>query len=249
MVGNGSGSFTSADSAISSMPATYGIQSLCAVDTDGDGRAEIVAGQGLNQAGTGPVFNYSALTTGAFFVGWAARGTITSPLYASMDGCAVGDFLGTGIPTVVTSFSGSPNYAPGNFRLLSLWSGSGLTTQTNLPSPAEITKSMCAIDADFDPKTDYAVTTKPGGILVYKGSGQTLAATLDASVGSPTVTTPQTGRIAAGDLDGDGRTDLLATTSCWFNESMANYYSTIYTLGTCANGGSMGIVFYLNSSN
>jgi hypothetical protein len=33
------------------------------------------------------------------------------------------------------------------------------------------------------------------------------------------------------------------------NESMANYYSTQYALGISGNGGSMGFVFYLNSSN
>ena len=250
MVGNGTGSFTLADSAVSTMPAIWGVQSMTSVDTDNDGRGEIVAGTGLNQAGTGPVFYYTSPTSTAGFGTWLARGAITSPLYAELHGCAVGDFLGNNSRQVVTAFTGSPGYAPGNFRLVSLWSGSAVATQQNIGvQPTDITKSVTAIDGDFDTKLDWAITTKPAGILVYRGSTLAVALTLDANAGSPALSGTQTGRIASGDLDGDGRPDLVATTSCWTNETMACYYSTIYALGISGNGGSMGVVFYLNTSN
>jgi hypothetical protein len=68
-------------------------------------------------------------------------------------------------------------------------------------------------------------------------------------VGSPAITSPLTGRVASGDLDGDGRPDLLATTSYWGGNSMAANYGSFYTHGTVGNGGNMGVVFYLNTSN
>jgi hypothetical protein len=74
-------------------------------------------------------------------------------------------------------------------------------------------------------------------------------ATLDATTGNPATASPRTGRLASGDLDGDGRPDVLATTSYWHVSSMATYYSTIYDTGTNGNGGSMGVVYYLNASN
>jgi hypothetical protein len=250
MAGQGNGSFVALDAAVSSMTITYGVTSLTCVDSDGNGRSEVAAGQGLNQSGQGPVLNHSDTASNGLFQGWTARGgPVTSPLYASTTGMITGDFLGTGGQSVVAIMTGSPNYSPGNFRYLSIFSGAGLLTETKLTPQSAITKSGTAIDADFDQRMDFAVTAHPGLILVYRGSTQQLVATLDATTGNPATASPRTGRLASGDLDGDGRPDVLATTSYWHVSSMATYYSTIYDTGTNGNGGSMGVVYYLNASN
>ena len=95
-----------------------------------------------------------------------------------------------------------------------------------------------------------SVTTSPSSIQVYRGSTLASVMTLDASIGSPSITSPLTGKLASGDLDNDGRPDLVATTSYWIAEGMAIYIgSSTYKLGTSGDGGSKGIVFYLNASN
>jgi len=74
--------------------------------------------------------------------------------------------------------------------------------------------------------------------------------TLDAAAGSPSISSPKTGRVVGGDLDGDGRPDLIATCSYWAGEGMASWQNgTNYQLGMNGDGGQMGLVFYLNSSN
>ena len=69
-----------------------------------------------------------------------------------------------------------------------------------------------------------------------------------AQPGSPALTSPRTGRVATGDLDGDGREDLVATTSYWAVNAMASRNGTGYPMGNTGNGGSMGVVWYLNAS-
>jgi len=250
MAGDGTGSFSQLDAAISSMPVTWGVTSLAAVDSDGNGRSEIAAGQGLNQGGTGPLLSYVDTSTSGLFQSWGTRGgPVTSPLYASTTGVIAGDFLGSGGQSVVAIMTGSPGYSPGNFRYLAIFSGAGLNTQTTLTPQSAITKCGTPIDADFDSKLDFAVSAHQGQILVYRGSTLLLTVTLDASTGSPSTGGSLTGRLASGDLDGDGRPDVLATTSYWAVSTMATYYSTIYNTLTNGNGASMGVVYYLNTSN
>ena len=67
---------------------------------------------------------------------------------------------------------------------------------------------------------------------VSRRDDQAVVATLDASVGSAVGLLPEDGRIASGDLDGDGRPDLIATCSYWTGEGMAAWQNgTYYALG------------------
>src|SRR5204863_8167847 len=105
-------------------PVTYGVPSIVAVDTDGDGRAEIASGIGMNSY-TGGLFNYSAMTSGGAFSGWASRGTANAG-YSTTPGIGVGDFLGNGTTQIVTVSTIAPPY--GNIQQIIVWSGSGFTT-------------------------------------------------------------------------------------------------------------------------
>jgi len=144
--------------------------------------------------------------------------------------------------------SGAPNYSGG--ITLGMAGSYGFASFSNPAAPTAIAKSMGAIDADFDSKLDWAVSTKPDTVEVYDGSSQSSVVTLTVSEGTPYVATPNTGRIASGDLDNDGRPDLLVTTSSWICEGMAAWQSyDYYALGIAGDGGNKGVVFYLNTSN
>src|SRR5204863_5742503 len=121
--------------------STYGVMGLEVIDTDGDGRAEIIAGIGMN-ASSGPMFNYSATGTNGLFTGWTAKGgTVGPPYYATSYGVAVGDFAGNGTQQAAVIMSGSPNYS--NLQAFAVFSGSGLGTKTAFSSNGNMAKA-CA---------------------------------------------------------------------------------------------------------
>jgi len=255
MAGNGSGSFSPLDAALSSMSAssqsgyTMGIHVVGCLDLNGDGRSEVVAGTGMGYYnGTYPLL-YSVTGSTGLFGSWDQKGNqIASPQYPGMQGLALGDFLGIGSTQVIVGATGATNYS--NTSSLFLLSGAALTTSTSIASPGAKTKSICSADLDFDAKIDWAVTTNPSSIAVYKGGTQTNVVSLDASTGSPSIASPRTGRIVAADIDGDGRPDLIATCSYWAGEGMGAWQNgTYYALGMNGDGGQMGLVFYLNTSN
>jgi hypothetical protein len=248
MTGNGTGLFTLLDSATTTLTNNYGVLCSAAVDSDGDGRTEVLVGVGMNPF-SGPMMRYTQVTTTGLFSSWETRGgTITSPGYGSVTGLVSGDFTGTGQAAVIALMSGAPNYS--NFRRVDMFTGSGLNTQTTLASPpSAVMKCGVAFDGDFDTKIDLAVTLKDAQVVVRRSSDATWPVTLDATIGLPTVSTPKLGRIVSADVDGDGRPDLVATTSYWSAEGMASNYGSFYSTSAAGNGGSMGIVFWLNTSN
>jgi hypothetical protein len=194
------------------------------------------------------MFSYSATGTNGLFTGWSSKGgTVGPPYYATAYDVAIGDFAGISSPQAAVIMSGSPNYS--NFQAYALFSGSGLNTKTSFTSNAVMGKGCAAIDGDFDGKSELLITGATSTILVYKGATPALAITLDAANGSPTVSSPRTGRVASGDLNGDGAPDIIATTSWWCVNGMASNYGSTYQTGQHGDGGSKGIVFYLNTSN
>jgi|GEM_PF-1645286 len=253
MVGNGAGGFTLTGQATSQLNASggcIGIPSINCGDSDGDGRDEILAGRGMNPGyqSANTTF-YNALDANGNFGSWALKGPINVPAYYwTTTGVAAGDFTGTGTKSMLCVVYGSyVAYYPG--QALVLFSGGGYGTATTLTGTTNISKSIGAIDADFDSKIDWAVSTQPSYVEVYRGSTQASVLTLNAAVGSPSVSSPITGYIASGDINNDGRDDLLVTTSSWIHEGMGSYFGSSYAQQISGDGGSKGFVWYLNTSN
>ncbi len=255
MAGTGTGTFTVLDAAITTMVSapqasyTMGIHTVQCTDLNNDGRSEVVAGTGMGYYnGTYPGFLNSVGSSG-LFSSWTQIGQATaSPQYPGTQGLAVGDFLGNGGTQAIVAVTGATNYS--NLSAIFLLSGSSLGSTTALPTPSTgKLKAMCAVDLDFDLKLDWAVATNPSGIAVYRGSTQAIVASLDAASGSPSVGSPKTGRLVGADLDGDGKPDMISTTSYWAGEGMAGNFGATYFLGLNGDGGDRGFVFFLNTSN
>ena len=248
MMGTGTGLFVYSDQANGTMPFQTGVIGMACIDSDGNGRDEIAAGVGMGNFTSSPPLNFAPTTASGTFGTWSSPGTAVSPpYYGSTTSVAVADFLGNGTLQAITTHS-STYSTPA--RILSMYSGANLTSQTSISPPSTVMKSVCPVDADFDLKMDFAISTVATNILVYRGGASpTLVATLDASAGVPAVGSPKTGRVVSADLDGDGRPDLLCTTSFWQVEEMAANYGSPYAHLSTGNGSSMGIVFYLNTSN
>jgi hypothetical protein len=248
MTGTGTGAFTLLDSsAATSLTSTNGVLSSGIIDVNGDGRGDVFAGQGWIN-GSGPLGRSELTQSSGLFGTWTT--TTNAPFsWGNTMSVVTGDFLGTGSSQqFLISHTSDPSDG-GNRRLI-MFSGSGFARTDLAVIPATLGKALGASDLDFDGKTDWAHTMHTGTVAVWKGALQNVVQTLDLSVGSPTVSNPRSGRVAFGDVDGDGRDDLLVTTSYWIVDYQPNVFSG-FQLGVAgdATAGSMGVVFYLNTSN
>jgi len=252
MIGNGSGGFTlqgQATSQLNSFGGSYGVPAIASGDSDGDGRDEIMTAVGFNYGYyQGNAAYYTQPDTSGNFGAFATRATMTNPAYYfTTMGAASGDYLGLGTPSILTLTQGTYSGYPGS--VLFLHSGANYSTNVSIAGTSQIAKRVDNIDADFDSKMDWAVSAKPGYAYVYRASTQAKVVTLDLSTGSPSVSSPVSGRMASGDVDNDGRPDLLVTTSSWIMEGMGYLYGSSYAQSMSGDGGNKGFVWYLNASN
>jgi hypothetical protein len=255
MTGNGSGSFNLAGAAVTTLASTYGVNSLACVDVNGDGRSEVAAGQGWGNS-SGPIFRLGSTDGNGLFTGWTNYGTLLS--WGNVLGVAAGNFRGTGVPSLVTMNSVDLN--DGGGRLLQMWHGSSLSTSVNISPPATAGKSVGVGDFDFDGADDFAISANPsvyyyqavstaGTLVIYRGgTSPGPVQTINLLSGTPTVNGAMAGRVATGDVDGDGKTDVLVTTSYWAYDYQPHFYSS-FPLRLAGDGTPQGVVYYLNASN
>jgi hypothetical protein len=250
-MGNGSGGFTPSASVTSGMGGYfYGVNGLTTVDVNGDGLSDVVPAPSYYSSGT-PMFRIGIINSGGSFASWATGGSNT-PSWGGASNSP---------PCVIVTTTQDPPDSSGGVggTSLTLYYGSNLGSTVGLSIPAGLSKTIGLGDFDFDGIQDWAVSHKiaaaggtsaplggqPDRVLVYRGSTGSQMQTLNLQSGTPTVTAAQSGRIASGDVDGDGRPDILIGTSFWATD---NQQSTYYQRGDSADGNPMGIVFYLNTS-
>ena len=246
MKGDGFGAFTLLTSSITNITTMNGVLTLTLIDINADGRMDVVAGNAFTD-GTGAYFRTNSTNSdGTQAATWSA--SINAPsAYSNTLGIEKGNVFGDGRPAIVCLRS--QDATDGGQKHVILFSGAGLATAQTLTAPSGLVKCVGFADFDLDGKADFAVTYNTSGIQIYRASTLLGVQALDATVGSPAISSARTGRVATGDLDGDGRTDVLAATSYWATDYQPYLYSGSYSLSLVGNGNGMGIVFYLNSSN
>jgi hypothetical protein len=255
MRGDGTGAFSALSSNTTGLSGTNGVMTLACGDFSGDGRADVVAGTGWN-APSGPAIRFSTTNSdGTMGTSWA-NGPATTYSWMCTTGVIAGDFWGSGSLGFLAMCDQDPTDAgnsTGN-RHLTLHYGSNLSSTTTITPPVSPTggvamgKCLGVADLELDGKQDFAVSVNSASVNVYQATTFAIVSNLDASAGAPAVSSPKTGRICFGDLDGDGRDDLIVTTSYWAVDAQPISYSGSYALNLAGNGGTLGLVFWLNSS-
>jgi len=201
LLNNGSGSMVHTNTL--SLATGAGPFAVAAGDFNGDGRLDVVAADG----GTNDVTVFLSNGTGGF--GTGTTYTVGTGSFNTPDSIAVGDFNGDGVSDLLVGNSGD-----GSVSLL-LGNGSGgfaAPARTSVGSGVN-SNPYYVIAGDFngDGKLDAAVANNADGtvsVLIGNGSGGFAA---PVNYGSGSTANPNPSSVFAGDINGDGRLDLVVT--------------------------------------
>lgn len=183
------------------MEAGNGPQGIAAGDLDGDGRPDLVVTAG----NSGSLLVYKNTSTDTGRIAFAAPVSLSALRQSTA--VVLADLDGDGRPEVVTAdFSGAAVTVRHNdSRAGNLFFG----VPASFPAGSQ-PAGLCAADVDGDGKTDIAVVNYGSNTLsVLRNNSSAATVSFDAKVDYPTGEAPRA--VAAGDLDGDGRADLVVT--------------------------------------
>jgi hypothetical protein len=231
LLGNGDGTF---QAAVAYGSGSFDALFVAVADVNGDGKADLVVGNcQADRCGNGSLGGTVGVLLGN------GDGTFQTALSYGSGGqfaysVAVADVNGDGKPDLVVAnyCDGSRFCGNGSVGVL-LGNGDG-TFRAAVPYSAKgFADSIAIADVNGDGQLDVLVadflapnsSRSRVGVLLGNGDGTFQAATAYGSGGAATVS------IAIGDVDGDGKLDLLVANEC----------ITVGTVGTCANG-SVGVL-------
>jgi FG-GAP repeat len=188
-------------------------------DVDGDGRAEIVVAApeaaDIDEPAAGAVYLFSGATGRRL---WVSRGATAGARFGA-SAALIGDVNGDGLPDLVVGAPGTHEFDlpdAGSVAILSLADGTQLHHYRNTVAGERLGTAVAAVgDLDGDGRPDFAAgapMAAPQGLpnaglvlLISAADGRIL----DRIGGSEANSQFGASLAAAGDLDGDGRIDLL----------------------------------------
>ena len=191
------------------LPASFGGGDYVAVgDIDGDGKADLVAGEGASLGGPVHIFHN---TTSNGIVSFEINDALN---YLSLgnwlDGIAIQDLDGDGKPEIILSYY----YGNSVMVLGNITSGGNIAFNQGVSlNPGGSAWQVAFGDLDGDGKTDLLVTVEPlagaPGITVYRNTSSPGVLSF-ANQGYLAIDGTPYG-VAVGDIDGDGKPDVAAT--------------------------------------